>query len=74
MNYHDGSKFNATVLDGQGKPLAGQNVTFNVNGRLYTKVSNDDGVASLSINLNKGVYIITSIWNECQVGNKITIA
>ena len=74
MSYHDGSKFNATVLDGQGKPLVGQNVTFNVNGRLYTKVSNDDGVASLSINLNKGVYIITSMWNDYQVGNNITIA
>ena len=74
MNYHDGSKFNATVLDGQGKPLAKQTVTFNVNGRLYTKVSNDYGVASLNINLNKGVYIITSMWNDYQVGNNITIA
>ena len=32
MKYLDGSKFNATILDGQGNPLAGQKVTFNING------------------------------------------
>ena len=74
MNYKDGSTFNATVLDGQGKPLANQVVIFNVNGVFYNRTSGDDGIASLNINLNKGEYIITSMWNNYQVGNKITIA
>jgi hypothetical protein len=74
MNYKDGSTFNATVLDGQGKPLANQVVIFNVNGVFYNRTSGDDGIASLNINLNKGKYIITSMWNNYQVGNKITIA
>ena len=73
MVYHDGSKFQAKTLDGQGNPLANQTVTFNVNGVFYHKVTGDDGVASLNINLNPGEYIITSIWNNYQVGNKITI-
>ena len=30
MNYKDGSKFNATLLDGEGNPLANQTVRFNV--------------------------------------------
>ncbi|WP_299523539.1 Ig-like domain-containing protein [uncultured Methanobrevibacter sp.] len=73
MNHKDGSTFNATALDEQGNPLAGQTITFNVNGVFYNKVTDENGIASLNINLNKGEYIITSIWNDYQVGNKITI-
>ena len=74
MKYLDGSKFSAQTLDGQGKPLANQNVTFNVNGVFYHKMTGNDGIASLNINLMKGKYIITSMWNDYQVGNNITIA
>ena len=73
MTYKDGSKFNVTVLDAQGNPLANQNVRFNVNGVFYNKVSGENGVASLNINLLKGKYIITSMWNDYQVGCGITI-
>ena len=51
MKFKDGSKFNATVLDGQGKPLANQTVIFNINGVFYNKTTADDGVASLNIRL-----------------------
>ena len=74
MTYRDGSKFTAQTLDGQGKPLVNQNVTFNVNGRLYFKTTGDDGVASLTINLMSGKYIITSYWNDFQTGNTIIIS
>ena len=74
MTYRDGSKFTAQTLDGQGKPLVNQNVTFNVNGRLYFKTTGDDGVASLTINLMSGKYIITSSWNDFQTGNTIIIS
>ena len=74
MKFRDGSKFQAKTVDGQGNPLANQTVTFNVNGVFYHKVTGNDGVASLNINLNPGEYIITSIWNNYQVGNNITIA
>ena len=74
MHYHDESAFNATTLDGQGNPLANQTVLFNVNGVFYNRTTGNDGVASLTINLNKGKYIITSMWDDCQVGNKITIS
>ena len=46
MNYLDGSKFQVKTLDGEGKPLANQNVTFNVNGVFYNKVSDKDGITS----------------------------
>ena len=74
MKYLDGSNFTAKTLDGQGKALANQNVSFNVNGVFYHKTTDENGIANLNIRLNPGKYIITSIWNEYQVGNNITIA
>ena len=74
MTYMDGSKFTAQTLGGHGKPLANQNVSFNVNGVFYHKVTGDDGVASLTINLMSGKYIITSSWNDFQTGNTIIIS
>ena len=74
MKYMDGSNFTAQTLDGQGKPLANQNISFNVHGVFYHRTTDENGIASLNMRLNPGKYIITSIWNEYQVGNNITIA
>ena len=74
MKYLDGSTFNATLVDGQGKALAGVNITFNVNGVFYHKTTNADGVASLNIRLMAGEYIITSMYDNCWASNKITIS
>ena len=74
MTYMDGSKFTAQTLDGHGKPLANQNVSFNVNGVFYHKVTDDKGFASLTIRLMSGKYIITSSWNDFQTGNTIIIS
>ncbi len=63
MKYLDGSSFNATLVDGQGKAVAGVNITFNVNG-----------VARLNIRLMPGDYIITSTYDKCWASNKITIS
>ncbi len=73
MKYKDGSTFNAMVLDGQGKPLADADVTFNVNGVLYTRTSNSEGIAKLNINLMAGKYIITSMYDGMAIANTITI-
>ena len=74
MKYLDGSKFTAQTLNGQGKPLANQKVSFNVNGVFYHRTTDEKGMADLNIRLNPGKYIITSIWNEYQIGNNIAIA
>ncbi len=74
MYYKNGTKYTATVLDGNGNPLAGVDVTFNINGVMYTRVSNEYGVASLSINLNPGNYIITVIGPDgLMKSNNITV-
>ena len=74
MRYRDGTKFVASVLDGQGKPYAGQTVQFNVNGVFYNRVSDANGQAILNINLPVGKYIITSSYNGINVANTITIS
>lgn len=74
MDYLDDSRFTAQILNGQGRPLANQNVSFNVNGVFYHKITGADGLASLNIRLMSGEYIITSIWNEFQTGNTIKVS
>lgn len=74
MKYMDGSNFTAQTLDSQGKALANQTVSFNVNGVFYHRITNEDGIASLRIRLISGEYIITSYWNNFQTGNTIKIS
>ncbi|MBR5954892.1 MAG: hypothetical protein IK021_05760 [Methanobrevibacter sp.] len=74
MSYNDGSKFTASLLDGQGKPYANQIVTFNINGVLYNRTTDINGEAKLSINLQSGEYLITSSYNGYNIANKITIS
>ena len=73
MKYMDGSKFKATLLDGQGKPYAEQKIQFNVNGVLYSRTTDSNGQAELNIILPSGEYIITSSYNGANIANKITI-
>jgi hypothetical protein len=74
MKYHDGSEFKMTALDEQGKVSSGENITFNINGVLYNRITDDNGVATLGINLMAGKYIITSQWNDYKKSNTITIS
>ena len=74
MKYLDGSTFNATLVDGQGKAIAGVNITFNINGVFYHRTTDADGVTKLNIRLMPGEYIITSMYDECWASNKIIIS
>ncbi len=71
--YKNGTQYNVRALDGQGNPLANQEITFNINGVFYTKTTNDKGIATQNINLLPGKYIITAIYNNCFVSNNITV-
>ena len=73
MKYRDGTKFTASLVDGQGKPYKGQNIQFNINGVFYNRVTDASGQAKLNINLLAGEYIITSSYNGANIANKITI-
>ncbi|MCC9262307.1 MAG: Ig-like domain-containing protein [Methanobrevibacter woesei] len=72
--YKNGTQYYAVALDGNGNPLVGVDITFNINGVMYTRVTNEDGIAMLSINLNPGNYIITAIHpNGLMISNNITV-
>ena len=74
MKYRDGTKFEAKLVDGQGKPFAGQTLTFNINGVMYNRITDGSGIARLNINLMPGEYIITSMYsNGATIANKGTV-
>ena len=71
--YGEQTPFVANLVDGQGKAFAKQNVTFNINGVFYNRITDDAGNAKLNINLMAGEYIITSTYNGASIANKVTI-
>ena len=73
MKYRDGSQFKAKLVDNQGNPYPNKPVTFNINGVFYNKLTDNQGIAKLNINLMSGEYLITSSYNGCNIANKITI-
>ena len=73
MDFMDGSTYDVVVVDGQGKPLVNETVTMNINGVFYNKVTDENGVASLDINLRPGEYIITTTHENATISNKITV-
>ena len=65
--------FETKLVDGQGKAYANQAITFNINGVLYTRNTNSDGIAKLNINLMPGQYIITSVYGNAAISNTVTV-
>ncbi|ALT67882.1 C1 family peptidase [Methanobrevibacter millerae] len=72
--YRNGSQYVVTILGADGKVVgAGENVTFNINGVMYTRQTNESGQAKLNINLGPGNYTITAMYNDCRVSNNIEV-
>ena len=71
--YGQAGAFEATLVDGQGKPYANQQVEFNINGVFYKRSTNSEGIAKLNINLMPGEYIITSSFNGFSTANTVTV-
>ena len=71
--YGVSNPFTATLLDGTGKPLANEKITFNINGVFYTRTTNTDGIAKLNINLQQGEYIITSQYKDATTSNTVKV-
>ena len=61
-------------MDGCGSPLVNASVTFNINGVLYKKQTDYEGVARLNINLFPGKYILTAMHPDgLMYGYNITV-
>lgn len=73
VSYTNESNFRVKLIDGQGNPYANQSIEFNINGAIYNNVTDDEGIASLFINLVDGEYVVTSTYDEYSIANTITI-
>ena len=72
--YRNATQYTVKVIGDDGKAVgAGETVTFNVNGVLYNRTTNESGIAKLNINLHPGKYIITAEYKNCRVSNNITV-
>ncbi|WP_407378695.1 transglutaminase domain-containing protein [Methanobrevibacter sp.] len=71
--YNAGESFDVTVLDGYGKAIVGQPVYFTVNDIAYKRTTNANGTAKLNINLNLGIYEITSKFNSTHYKELINV-
>ena len=73
--FRNGTQYYATILDADGNKLSNKEVEMNINGVFYKRTSNAEGIVTLNINLDPGVYILTitnPITGE-SVGNTITV-
>ena len=76
IKYADGidkRKFKVRVLDDLGNVSVNTDVTFNINGRFYTRTTDNNGIAMLTINLGPGSYIITTSGNQQTISNQIVV-
>ena len=71
--YGSADQFHVQLVDGVGNPFSGQNITFNINGVFYTRLTNASGIASLNINLLPGEYIISSIYDGYAISNTVKV-
>ena len=69
----DGSRFTVKVLDSNGKAASNKKVTLKVNGKTYTPVSNANGIATQTIDLTEGKYVITTEYAGLTNKNTITV-
>ena len=57
MYYKDGTRLNVGLYDSNNDQLANQSLTININGINYSNTTNNDGKASIAINLAPGKYL-----------------
>lgn len=60
MYYRDGTRFAVVLRDIYGNPLANMNVIISINGRDYVKQSDENGTASLGLNLESKNYTVVT--------------
>ena len=66
-------KYTVKILTTKKEPSKGVDVNFKLNGVSYKEKTNDDGEASISINLEEGTYPISTEYKGHTVKNNIYI-
>ena len=77
MFYLQDTSYGITLVDDDGNPIAGVNVTFTVNGVSYNVTTDNNGYAYLDINLRPGTYTIVTEYAQSNpivnISRNITI-
>jgi len=73
LEYNNNATYTVKLYNDDGSAAANKNVTFNINGVFYTRTSDVNGTASLTINLRPSNYTITADYNGSKVSNIIKV-
>ena len=73
VEYNSGTKYTVTLYNDDGTLAKNKDVKFNINGKIYKKTSDENGTASLTINLIPGDYVITGEFEGCKASNLIKV-
>ena len=71
--YKNDSQFEFSVFDDNNEPISDAKVLLSVNGKNYTKKTNNEGFGFLTINLNPGKYKITTTCGNKSNTNLINV-
>ena len=64
VKYFGGSqKLIAKLVDGFGNPIVNATVYFTINGRVYAKITDENGMASMGIGLVPNEYKVSAVFN-----------
>jgi hypothetical protein len=66
-------RFIVNITDSLNNPIVNQSVKITINGITYTKNTDNNGLASLALNLNSGLYNVTSSASDITVKSTVTI-
>ena len=65
--------YGVKLVDDVGNLMSGQLISFNINGVIFTNLTDANGEAKLFLNLMSGRYIVTAQYLSNQISNVITI-
>ena len=73
MFYKDGTRFRAEIRDMNENPLNHTQLIFGMNNASYQRQTNENGEASIALNLNSGKYNVTTTVKGISVKNTVNI-
>ena len=71
--YKGPEKFVVNVTDSKNNPLADKSVNITINGVTYYRTTDENGTASLDINLNSGEYLVNVVVDDEKVNSTVTV-
>ena len=71
--YGDDGRLVAKLYDNDFKLLSNCVVIFNINGQKYKRTTNDEGIASMAVNLNQGVFNVSSEYGDIKVFSTVVV-